>query len=417
MRYSFFVIMTPLILCCSGDDLTGPTSSVDPAGSRKPDATQLSASSSSSSDQPGATTEEFNCTQLQERNVRFTSPGFVNGNMVGLFYKYIGAPALPAKLEIFWDEQGEPTKIAYVSLGVGEIQRTNDDLSDHVGIVEHTYTGITRLEEKVVRVNLIISGRTGNCATVRRVNVTPPSETDPIVFPPRASVQIQTSTNGFDADVPPGPSIAIGAPVLWEYAVTNTGEADLQNVTVTDDQGATVSCPQIGLKVNTMMTCIVQGTASAGQYANVGIVTATTPSLGTITDQDPSHYLGIAPTGCTPGYWKNHPDAWPPTGYSLVQLVDSVFAAAAAYPGIGSSTLLEALDFGGGPGVDGAARILLRAAVAALLNASHPGVTYPMTEAQVIASVDAALASGDRDTMLILASALDADNNLGCPLN
>jgi hypothetical protein len=40
-----------------------------------------------------------------------------------------------------------------------------------------------------------------------------------------------------------------------------------------------------------------------------------------------------------------------------------------------------------------------------------------MTRAQVIASVDAALASGDRDTMLILASALDADNNLGCPLN
>ena len=31
--------------------------------------------------------------------------------------------------------------------------------------------------------------------------------------------------------------------------------------------------------------------------------------------------------------------------------------------------------------------------------------------------VNAALASGNRSTMLSLASALDADNNLGCPLN
>jgi hypothetical protein len=31
--------------------------------------------------------------------------------------------------------------------------------------------------------------------------------------------------------------------------------------------------------------------------------------------------------------------------------------------------------------------------------------------------VNAALASGDRERMLGLAAALDADNNLGCPLN
>jgi hypothetical protein len=31
--------------------------------------------------------------------------------------------------------------------------------------------------------------------------------------------------------------------------------------------------------------------------------------------------------------------------------------------------------------------------------------------------VNAALASGDRATMLSLGSALDDDNNLGCPLN
>ena len=65
----------------------------------------------------------------------------------------------------------------------------------------------------------------------------------------------------------------------------------------------------------------------------------------------------------------------------------------------------------------GGAEILLRAAVAALLNASHPGVDYPRSTASVISDVNTALASGNRDTMLTLANSLDADNNQGCPLN
>lgn len=80
-------------------------------------------------------------------------------------------------------------------------------------------------------------------------------------------------------------------------------------------------------------------------------------------------------------------------------------------------TLAGALNYKGGSGVTGAARILLRAAVAALLNSANPDVDYPRTTAEVIADVNAALASGNRSTMLNLASELDADNNLGCPLN
>jgi hypothetical protein len=80
-------------------------------------------------------------------------------------------------------------------------------------------------------------------------------------------------------------------------------------------------------------------------------------------------------------------------------------------------TLLDALNYQGGNGTTGAAQILLRAAVAALLNAANPNVDYPRTVAEVIADVNAALASGDRSVILALATALDADNNLGCPLN
>lgn len=120
--------------------------------------------------------------------------------------------------------------------------------------------------------------------------------------------------------------------------------------------------------------------------------------------------------GCSPGYWKNHKNSWGPTGYSPGQKVGSVFNAG-SFPSLASKTLHQALGFGGGPGTEGAAKILLRAAVAALLNSAHPDVDYPRITAEVIADVNAALASNNRNTMLQLAAKLDEDNNLGCPLN
>ena len=117
--------------------------------------------------------------------------------------------------------------------------------------------------------------------------------------------------------------------------------------------------------------------------------------------------------GCTPGYWKNHLDSWVPTGYAPGDLVSSVFTGTL----FGTATLHQALSFGGGPGVAGAQQILLRAAVAGLLNASHPDVAYTTSATDLIDAVNAAIASGDRDTMLALAADIDADNNLGCPLN
>src|SRR5215210_89257 len=121
--------------------------------------------------------------------------------------------------------------------------------------------------------------------------------------------------------------------------------------------------------------------------------------------------------GCTPGYWKNHEDSWAGTGYAPGQTVGSVFSGSAAFPSLASKTLLQTLAGGGGPGLEGAAKILLRAAVAALLNAGHSGVDYPRTTAEILADTNAALTSGNRDTMLNLANGLDNDNNRGCPLN
>jgi hypothetical protein len=136
-----------------------------------------------------------------------------------------------------------------------------------------------------------------------------------------------------------------------------------------------------------------------------------------VADQDPAYYTAVDNfQGCTPGYWKNHTGSWPPTGYSPSQSVLTVFAASIRFPALAAATLQQALAFGGGAGDQGAAEILLRAGVAALLNAAHPSVAYPRTPESVIADVNAALA-GTRDQMLALAATLDADNNRGCPLH
>ena len=122
--------------------------------------------------------------------------------------------------------------------------------------------------------------------------------------------------------------------------------------------------------------------------------------------------------GCTPGYWRQsqHLDSWVATGFAPNQTLESVFDVPDTF-GLDNRTLRSALSFTGGSGTTGGARILLRAAVAALLNSAHPDVNYPRATADVIADVNAALASGNRATMLALAQELDADNNLGCPLN
>jgi hypothetical protein len=126
--------------------------------------------------------------------------------------------------------------------------------------------------------------------------------------------------------------------------------------------------------------------------------------------------------GCTPGYWKQaqHFENW--TGYTQLNLVVLVFTEADGLVGP-DDTLLDALNYGGGKGAEGAARILLRAATATLLNstydAAHGGGWWysHWTPDQIASSVNARLAALDRAEMLSLADVFDAFNNLGCPLD
>jgi len=137
-----------------------------------------------------------------------------------------------------------------------------------------------------------------------------------------------------------------------------------------------------------------------------------------VTITDPAAVVEITFTnqvrfGCTLGYWKNHVDAWP-AGYSPD---DTLSTAGFVYASLDSELLKDALKFKGGKGLDGGARILLRQSVAALLNEAAFGADYPPygTTGDLIAAVNGALASTDRETMTMLAEELDLSNNGYCP--
>jgi hypothetical protein len=113
--------------------------------------------------------------------------------------------------------------------------------------------------------------------------------------------------------------------------------------------------------------------------------------------------------GCTPGYWKQaqHFGNW--VGYVPTapgaSVYNTVFGVNLFPP---SMTMLQALGQGGG-----GAKRLGRHSTAALLNAAHGGVAYGMTTAQVIAAVQAAVASGDYDGA---AGRFESLNERACPL-
>ena len=112
---------------------------------------------------------------------------------------------------------------------------------------------------------------------------------------PVPSVDIEKATNGVDADTAAsGPRVAGGSGVEWTYVVTNDGDVPLEDVRVTDDREAAVSCPGSRLAVGESMTCTARGTARVGAYENRGTVTATAGTFGRVTDHDLSHYSGAA---------------------------------------------------------------------------------------------------------------------------
>ena len=247
-------------------------------------------------------------------------------------------------------------------------------------------------------------------------------------------------------------ALFVGTELYYRFIVENTGEYMLEDVKVTDSALGTilygnpdhVFCTYATLAVDEVQVCgpfdpIEAEFDNNYEVCNTADVVGTA-RLGTlyeesVTDSDTACYTPQY-WAFTPGFWKNHTssspsghDAWQYTEYNPDDLLIGVgfdlgMDVGMAWPKGGTTPfnqlyLLDALRLKGGAGLTGAAEILLRAGVASLLNASfhevmHPDkalVYFPYSSAEVIAEVNAAIATGNPAVLLDLAALLDGYNN------
>jgi hypothetical protein len=133
-----------------------------------------------------------------------------------------------------------------------------------------------------------------------------------IVLNQAPAIALQKLTNGVHAPTAnsgDAPAISAGATVTWTYTLTNTGGDDLQQLSVTDNRGVSISCPSTMLAVGVSIDCTGSGTAvdlsadpfngvlgncrgvpDSRMYQNVGSVTAQTAGGTGVNAEDFSHY-------------------------------------------------------------------------------------------------------------------------------
>jgi hypothetical protein len=124
--------------------------------------------------------------------------------------------------------------------------------------------------------------------------------------------------------------------------------------------------------------------------------------------------VGAKQEGCTPKFWRVNLSYWGDTKYSPTQKFNSIFPLA-GNTALGHATLFQLLTFTGDPQING--QSVTSIIIAALLNASHPGVNYPVDLSTLINGINAALAAGSLDAFLEQAAFLQKKNDLGCPLD
>ena len=157
------------------------------------------------------------------------------------------------------------------------------------------------------------------------------------------AIDIEKDTNGLQSDTAPGAQLVEGDPVTWTYEVTNTGDVALLDAVVSDVPAPVggILCDIAGdglfsgsstiplLLPGESVTCQATGTAVSGPFANNSSVSGTpvlpdfsdpavdpadpstwptdpatyappadpvsgAPFLADVTDEDPSHYTGVA---------------------------------------------------------------------------------------------------------------------------
>ncbi|MEM9273463.1 MAG: hypothetical protein AAGA80_10945, partial [Cyanobacteria bacterium P01_F01_bin.143] len=167
---------------------------------------------------------------------------------------------------------------------------SGDDNND--GILQTTETWI------YTATGTAIAGQYNNIGTVTGdSNGVPVEAEDPSsYFGTDPEIAIDKVTNGDD-----GLNIPLGDAITWTYTVTNTGNVEIENVVLEDDQLGIIPGPDSGddnndgiLQTTETWIYTATGTAIAGQYDNIGTVTGDSDGVP-VEAEDPSSYFGIAP--------------------------------------------------------------------------------------------------------------------------
>jgi hypothetical protein len=221
------------------------------------------------------------------------------------------------------------------------------------------------------------------------------------------------------------PEVQVGDDATFHITITNTGDVPLSFTT--NEPELWIQEP-IVLGPGGVFEADVNRTTMSGMdiISNTIEVTGTYEDITIVKEDSADCDVIEATEGCTPGFWKNHPDCW--GCYTPETLVSEVFTVLgdpnylyAAYSDSKSDfdadSLMEAMNYKGGTGVAGATRNLLRHATAALQNACNQNVQYPLTVDGVIDMVNDALDSENVATINGAKNLLAMFNEYGCPIN
>ena len=195
----------------------------------------------------------------------------------------------------------------------------------------------------------------------------------------------------------------------------------LTNIVVTDPLSTDCSRTIANLAIAQVVTFTCSLSNVQSSFTNVATVTANTGQT-TVTDQDTADVVvQMLAYGRTPGYWKNHPADWV-SGYTPNDYIQNIFNIPTRFykAGVldiiapsGKDRLIDGSSYKGGSSLDGSFQILMRAAIAALLNEAYYGSYYPgaTSPAALITQVNGVLITESRTNYLALASILDNWNN------
>lgn len=290
---------------------------------------------------------------------------------------------------------------------------------------------------------LIASGATYSCSFVKflasdnlvtHTNIATASGADPEQHPASASDDASVTFTDVLPDISmtklanPTAALWTGGYIDYTFTITNLG---LEPVTISSfvDDTFTLSAECLALVGQTLAPsqskqCKLMDVLVSGLPGGSVINTAT----ATANDNEGNSDTAIAKAtvnfwwyGRTPGYWKNHPEAWI-SGYTPTMLIQDVFNIPAGLLSgsvlnidktSGADTLMNGLAYQGGSTLKGGAQILLRAAIAALLNKAYYGADYPIATStlDLIAMVNNTLAFNDRTAYVMMGSYLDFWNN------